>query len=53
MLRKVWAAFKAAVTSPEAVKQERSLAALIVFRLVLTTGASVGVAEIIAKLIHG
>jgi hypothetical protein len=53
MLKKVWASFKAAVTSPEAVKQERSLAALVVFRLALAVGASAGLAEFVSKLVHG
>lgn len=53
MLKKVWASLKAAVTSPEAVKQERSLFALVVFRLALAVGASASLAELVAKYIHG
>lgn len=53
MFKTVWRAFLGAVSSPEAVKQERSLAALVVFRVVLAVGASAGLAEFVAKLIHG
>lgn len=44
---------RAAVTSPDAVKQERSLGALVVGRVLLAAGASTGLAELVAKIIHG
>lgn len=44
---------RAAVTSPTAVKQERSLAALIVGRVLLAAGASYGVEQIATKIIGG
>lgn len=52
-LSKLWHGLVAAVTSPEAVKAERSLGALIAGRLLLSVGASAGLAELIVKLIHG
>lgn len=52
-LKKIGKGVLAALTSPEAVKQERSLAALVAVRLLLAAGASAGLAEAIAKLVHG
>jgi len=52
-LKEIGAAFLAAVTSPTAVKAERSVAALIVFRVALALGASAGLAEFISKYVHG
>jgi hypothetical protein len=52
-LRVVGRAFLAAVTSPEAVTQERGLAALIVFRLLLAVGATAGFAEAVKAVITG
>lgn len=52
-LWKVWHGLVAAVTSPDAVKQERSLAALVVGRILLAAGASFGVEQIVAKIIAG
>jgi hypothetical protein len=51
--RRVWRGLLAAVTSPEAVKQERSLAALIVGRVALALGSSAGLAALIEKIVHG
>lgn len=52
-LRKVWHAFTAAVTSPTAVKQEKSLAVLVAVRIALAIGASAGLVELIPKIING
>lgn len=43
----------AALTSPEAIKAERSLAAVVVTRLLLAAGAGYGTVELAGKLIHG
>lgn len=43
----------AAVTSPTAIQQERSLAAFIVGRVLLSAGAATGVVDLVTKLIHG
>lgn len=53
MFKKIWRAFLAAVASPEAVKQERSLAAFVLFRVLLAAGASAGLADIVSRLVHG
>lgn len=50
---RVWRGLVAAVTSPEAIRQERSLAALIVGRLLLAAGASYGLEQALASFIHG
>lgn len=52
-LKKLGAAFLAAITTPTAIKEERSLAALIVFRLLLAVGASTGLVDLIVKAVHG
>jgi hypothetical protein len=52
-LSDIWHAFLAAITSPDAVKKERSLAALVVFRILLAAGATTGLAELIAKIASG
>lgn len=41
--KKAWKGFVAAVTSPTAVKQEKSAAVFITTRIVLSLGASAGV----------
>jgi hypothetical protein len=51
-LRKAGNALLAAVTSPEAVTAEKSLAVLVVTRLALALGASAGLAELIVQLIQ-
>lgn len=53
LFSKVWNGLKAAVTSPTAVKQERSLAAFVVGRVLLAAGASFGVEQIVVKIIGG
>lgn len=50
-LKKLWHAFTAAITSPTAVKQEKSLAAFILVRLLLAVGASAGLVALVPKLI--
>lgn len=52
-LNAIWHALVAAVTSPTAVKQERSLAAFIITRLLLAAGATEGVVQIVQKLVNG
>jgi hypothetical protein len=49
-MKKVVRAIVAAVTSPEAVKLEKSLAVLVATRVLLAVGASAGLVELIAKL---
>lgn len=51
-MRKVWNSIKAAFTSPEAVKAEKSLAALVVVRLVITLGGTAAFADLLVKLIE-
>lgn len=50
-LKKAGSAILAAVTSPEAVKQEKSLAVLVASRALLAAGASAGLVELAAKII--
>lgn len=52
-LKKIWHGFTAAVTSPTAVKQEKSLATLILVRVAIAAGATGGLVEIIPKIING
>lgn len=52
-MKKIWRGLVAAVTSPEAVKQERSLAALVLARVLLAAGASTGLVELVEKFVHG
>lgn len=53
VFKKAWHGVVAAVTSPAAVKQERSLAALVVGRVLLAVGSSYGVEQLIVKIVHG
>lgn len=53
VLKKVGRGVLAALTTPAAVKEERSLAAQIVTAALLSAGASYGVVEIAQKLIGG
>jgi len=50
MLKKVWKGFLAVVTSLDAVTAEKSLAVLVVTRVLLAIGASASLVELIAKL---
>lgn len=49
-LKKAAAAFRAAVTSPEAVKAEKSLAVFVAVRVALAVGASASLVSLIEKL---
>ena len=49
-LKKVGNALLAAVTSPDAVKAEKSLAVLIAARVALALGASAGLVHLIEQL---
>jgi hypothetical protein len=51
VVKRVARAVVAAVASTDAVKAERSLAALIVVRVLLSLGASVGIVDIVSKII--
>lgn len=51
--KKILAGIRAAVTSPEAVTAERSLAALIVVRVALSLGASASLVELVRQMIVG
>lgn len=50
VLVKAGKAALAAVTSPEAVKAEKSLAVLVAVRVLLAVGAGTGLVELIQKL---
>lgn len=52
-LRVAFHAFLAAITSPEAVKLQRGLATLVVTRVLIAVGASVGLVELVTKIIGG
>lgn len=52
-LRVGFRAFLAAVSSPEAVKLERGLAAFVVFRVLLAIGAGASFAQGVKALIGG
>lgn len=47
---KAWHGFLAAITSPEAVAKERSLAVLIAVRILLAVGASDALVQLVQKL---
>jgi hypothetical protein len=49
----VWHGLAAAVTSPTAVQQERSLAAFLIGRVLLAAGASYGVEQVVVKIVGG
>jgi hypothetical protein len=50
-LAKAARAFVAAITSPEAVKQEKSLAVLVVTRVLLAIGAGDALVQLVQKLV--
>lgn len=52
-LKQIASGIAAAVTSPEAIKQERSLAALIVTRTLLAIGAGDALVQLAQKIIGG
>jgi hypothetical protein len=47
--KKAWRGFLAGITSTDAVKLEKSLAILIVTRVLLAAGASAGMVDILVK----
>jgi hypothetical protein len=49
--RKAWRGFLAGVTSTDAVKLEKSLAALIITRVVISLGASAGIADLVTRVL--
>jgi hypothetical protein len=49
-MNKLWRGFLAAITSPEAIRQEKSLAVLIATRLLIAAGAGASVVGLVAKL---
>lgn len=49
-LKKAWRAFLAAITSPTAVKQEKSVAVFIVTRVLLAIGASEGLIKLVQAI---
>lgn len=51
--RKAWNGFRAAITSPEAVKAEKSLAILIVTRVLLAIGAGDAFVRLAEQIING
>lgn len=53
MLKKILRGVLAAFTSPEAVKLERSLASLVVVRILLAIGASAATVGLFKHLIGG
>lgn len=50
-LKKVGMAIAAALTSPEAVKQEKSLATLVITRALLAAGATDGLVRLVQSLL--
>lgn len=50
-LKKIGTAIVAALTSPEAVKQEKSLATLVITRALLAAGATDGLVRLIQSLV--
>lgn len=50
-LKKVGTAIVAALTSPEAVKQEKSLAVLVITRVLLAAGATDGLIQLVKQLL--
>lgn len=51
MTKRIWHGLLAALTSPQAVKQEKSLLTLVIGRVLLTAGASYGTIELVSRLI--
>jgi hypothetical protein len=52
-LAKIGRGLLAAITSPTAVAQERSLAAFITGRVIISAGGTAAFAALIVHLIHG
>lgn len=51
-LRRAGSAALAAITSPEAVKAEKSIAVLVTLRVLQAVGASAGLVELVRHLAH-
>jgi hypothetical protein len=49
---RVWRGFVAAVTSPDAVKREKSFAAFVITRFALSVGASAGTVVVVEKVVE-
>lgn len=52
ILKKVWAGFLTAVTSSAAVKAEKNLAVTVVTGILISVGASVGLIDLVTKIIQ-
>lgn len=52
-LKKALGAFVAAVTSPEVVQAERSVAVFVLTRVLLAVGASAALIELVNKVVGG
>lgn len=52
-MKKIWVALVAAVTSPTAIKQEKSLGVFILGRVLLAVGASAALVEFVNKILTG
>lgn len=50
MFKKILRGFMAAVTTPEAVKLEKSLGAIIAVRILIALGAGAGIVELVEQL---
>ena len=51
-LQKIGASILAAFTSPNVVKVEKSVAGLVITRLVITVGASAGFVSLVGAILH-
>lgn len=51
-VKKILQGIRAAFTSPDAVKAEKSLAALVITRLLLTVGASAATVSLAGAILH-
>lgn len=52
-IKKAWAGFVAAITSPTAVAKEKNLAVFVGVRVALSLGASAGLVAAVAKIVGG
>jgi hypothetical protein len=53
ILHRAWEGFLTAVTSSAAVKAEKNLAVTVITGVLLSLGASVGLIDLITKIIQG
>ena len=51
MLKKILAGVAAAFTTPEAVKAEKTLAVVVITRLIITLGGTAAFVDVVAKLL--